>query len=114
MVENYRLRRPNLRVVRLFGKPRGSSPPFAPRTTSSFRFLDEEPDEDDDDPQWTIRQPAPSVAGNRRRPFRGFMDLSARPSLTAAQVQKSRHLKRLFLGRNRGVLRETQSHRWKS
>jgi len=26
-----------------------------------FRFLDEEPDEDDEDPQWTIRQPAPPL-----------------------------------------------------
>ncbi len=26
-----------------------------------FRFLDEEPGEDDDDPQWTIRQPAPPL-----------------------------------------------------
>jgi hypothetical protein len=33
-----------------------------------FRFLDEEPDEDDADPQWTIRQPAPpllATAGDR-------------------------------------------------
>jgi len=27
----------------------------------SFRFLDVEPDEDDDDAQWTIRQPAPPL-----------------------------------------------------
>jgi hypothetical protein len=26
-----------------------------------FRFLDEEPDDDDEDPQWTIRQPAPPL-----------------------------------------------------